>query len=1241
MRLLLFCIPFLTAYFAAGLQTAKSAARDSTLLRLGSFLGGEGNDRIIGMVRDTVGNIFVAGVTESSQFPVTANAVQSKRGGDKDCFLAKISTDGKILLYSTFFGGSERDEVRSLTLDALGNPLIAGVTYSTDFPVSPNSTFTNGQFSDIYNGGAAFVARFSSDGAHLLFSAVLGGVGNDAANDVTVAKDGTVWVAGSTTSLDFPVSGFAQQPSCGGKSDGFLAEINANGTPLVFSTYFGGSGDDGISALTLDDAGNVYVAGTTQSPDLPGDNVLPHPDADVFMAKYREGTSLEFTHTFILSGADAVNDVVFSPLNGQIYCAGASSGLSFVGIHREGYRELSSGGSDAYIIRMNTGGLVTAATFFGGSAHDFGYALAVEGDEITLAGTTESDALPATPDAFSIRRKGGQDGFAVTFDGELKTVRYCTYAGGSGDDVATAATIVKGTMYFAGTTGSPDFPVSQFAFDTTYGGGFSDGFVQAFSPVPLLTITPNPVLFGEVEIGAAVAIDTPVIKNLSETRTARVEPDSIRLENNGFGAFSLNISGFIPTLPPGVSSKPRLTFTPQAEGNVTGLLEVWANNVRYLIPLEGTGVVPPPQFSAPDVEFDTVEVNTQTFDTIHITNLTNRTFTVDSIRLIGTSGGRFAVLQTTPFDVLPLSFAVARAMFFPENEGQYTQTVQIFARNVMVVLRLRGFAKPGAPPPIDSISVSDANFGDVTVQTTGNHSVVIRNLVPREILLDSTTIENDIESVFTAVQPVKPLTIGANDSLVVTVKATPLTTGQKTANMAAYLAGRRFTGKMIVNGTPAPQPELSASAADFGSVVIREFRHDSVLVKNTGNAPADMQKAEITADADADFTVEGFAPRTLAAFDSMKIYVKFAPQITGAKTASVKITTDAGIVAAALSGIAAPPPDTPRIVVERLTFRRTLTDSLRDSVAVVISSGNITAQIDSVSIIGDTAAFSMIFPPAFPQFLPSGQKLMLGVRFTPKTETMHIALLRVYYSSGKSAEGIIEGEGFRSPDTPVVVRVRVTLPLRTAAIGETVDFPMIMTGEPQSLDSLLGRQFTAKIRFNTTVMAPADGRGETDDSTHTVTFSGVVTSDTLVVFHAIAALGNADSSTLRLLDCTFTDGGKPFKAVTTLTDGLLRISDIWRYGGPRLVGGIEPAPVIVILLNPVAAGSKIQLYRVQPGCTLSITDVIGKECARFSPQVDVRTGEATVELAPNFARGIYYCRVVSGSQSAVKALFAE
>lgn len=1238
MRLLLLYIFFITTCFAAGLQTAKSAARDSTLLRLGSFLGGEGNDRIVGMVRDTAGNIFVAGVTESAQFPVTANVIQPKRGGDKDCFLAKISPNGKLLLFSTFFGGSERDEVRSLTLDGLGNPLIAGVTYSADFPASPNSTFTNGQLSDIYDGGAAFVARFSSDGAQLLFAAVLGGTGSEAANDVAVAKDGTVWLAGSTTSVDFPVSNFASQPSSGGKSDGFLTEINATGTLIAFSTYFGGSGDDGISTLTLDDIGNAYVAGTTKSSDLPGDNVLPHPDADVFVAKYRNGTSIEFTHTFTLNGADTVNDIVFSQANGQIYCAGTSSGLSFVGIQREGYHELSSGGSDAYIIRMNTSGTVNAATFFGGSGNDFGYALAVEGDDVTLVGATESEALPATPDAFSTKRRGGQDGFVATLDAELKTLQYCTYAGGSGDDQAVAATVIKGTIYLAGTTGSPDFPFSQSAFDTSYGGGFSDGFVQIFSPVPLLTMTPNPVQFGDVELGASMIIDTPVVKNISQTRIARV--DSIRLENNGLGAFSINTSGFIPTIPPGVTSKPRLIFTPKTEGTATGLLVIWANGVRYGITLQGKGVVPPPQFTSADVEFDTIEVNSQTFDSIRITNLTNKTFTVDSIRLVGTSGGRFAVTETTPFDVPPFGQAIARAMFFPENEGQYTQTARIFARNVVVVLTLRGFATPGTPPPIDSISVSDTDFEDVVVQTTANRTIVIRNLVPRTVLLDSITIENNGESVFTTVPPAKPLNIAPNDSLAVIVKATPPTIGQKTSNVAAYLAGRRFTGKLVVNGMPAPAPEISASAVDFGSVVIREFRRDSVLVKNTGNAPADMQKAEIIDDADADFTVEEFMPRSLAALDSMKIYVKFAPQITGAKTASLKITTNAGIFAAALSGVAAPPPDTPRIAVERLTFRQTRTDSLRDSVAVIISSGNITAQIDSVSIIGDTAAFSMIDPPVFPHQLPFGQKLMLGVRFTPKTEAIHIALLRVYYS-GKSAEGIMEGEGFRPPDTPVVVRVRVALPSRTAAIGEMVDFPMIMTSENQSRDSLLGRQFTAKIRFNTTVMAPTDGRGETGDSAHTVTFSGVVSGDTLVVFRAVAALGNADSTTVRLADCTFSDGGRPLNAVTTFIDGLLKISDIWRYGGPRLVGGVEPAPVIVILPNPVAAGSKIQLYRVQSGCTLCITDAAGKECARFSPDVNVRTGEATIELAPNLARGIYYCRVVSGSQSAVKALFAE
>jgi hypothetical protein len=167
------------------------------------------------------------------------------------------------------------------------------------------------------------------------------------------------------------------------------------------------------------------------------------------------------------------------------------------------------------------------------------------------------------------------------------------------------------------------------------------------------------------------------------------------------------------------------------------------------------------------------------------------------------------------------------------------------------------------------------------------------------------------------------------------------------------------------------------------------------------------------------------------------------------------------------------------------------------------------------------------------------------------------------------------------------------------------------------------------------------GRGKVDDSTHTITIEGAVQSDTLLVFQGVAALGNADFTNVRLLNCTFSGLVNNRDLILTLTDGRLTITDIWRYGGPRLVGGVRPEPVLVIQPNPAITTATIRLFRVQLGCTVTITDITGRECAVIRPVVNPQSGEASIDITPGLVRGIYFVRVVSGTQSAVKALFAE
>jgi hypothetical protein len=296
---------------------------DSSLQHLlaSTFLGGSGRDWANSITIDNVGNVYVAGVTygenpdydPNKPFPTTPSAYDRTYSGIDDVFVSKFDSSLQNLLASTFLGGSDDDEEYSITIDSVGNVYVAGWTCSPGFPTTPGaydrtlngcdafvskfnsrlnnllaSTFLNG--STAYSAGVAssitidsvgnvyvagwradgvFVSKFDSSLQNLLASTFLGGSGNDGANSITIDSAGNVYVAGGTDSPDFPTTPSAYDTTYNGYYDVFVSKFDSSLQNLLASTFLGGSGNDGANSITIDSAGNVYVAGGTDSPDFP------------------------------------------------------------------------------------------------------------------------------------------------------------------------------------------------------------------------------------------------------------------------------------------------------------------------------------------------------------------------------------------------------------------------------------------------------------------------------------------------------------------------------------------------------------------------------------------------------------------------------------------------------------------------------------------------------------------------------------------------------------------------------------------------------------------------------------------------------------------------------------------------------------------------------------------------------------------------------------------------------------
>lgn len=409
-----------------------------------SYLGGSGADEGIAVAVDVFGEAYVAGATQSSDFPITPGTIDTvcTVWPDGQCggrgFVTKLDPTGTTLAYSTLLGGADAagypTVATSIALDNEFNAFVAGET-GAGLPASPGAyqTTVNGRFD-------AFVAKLNSAGTSLAFVSYLGGTFDE--GDVRLAVDqfGSMYVTGTTYSSDFPTSPGAFQRSCptvemvGGCFIAFVAKFNATADGLVYSTYLGGpaiTGNVGLRGLSstgkgiaVDSAGYAYVTGTTYATDFPT-------------------------------------------------TAGS-------------LRETSPGALDAFVTKMNTNGAgLVYSTYLGGRSEDQAHGIAVDsvGNAYVTGQTFSPDFPTVSPVQPGLAGNMVSDAFVAKLNARGDTLLYSTFLGGSGpgpwpgnETGIGIAVDAAGTAYVSGWTASTDFPVTNAA-QPTFGGGLTDAFV--------------------------------------------------------------------------------------------------------------------------------------------------------------------------------------------------------------------------------------------------------------------------------------------------------------------------------------------------------------------------------------------------------------------------------------------------------------------------------------------------------------------------------------------------------------------------------------------------------------------------------------------------------------------------------------------------------------------------------------------------------------------------------------------
>ena len=202
----------------------------ASALTFSTYLGGSFNDQANSIAIDSSHNVYVAGVTSSFDFPVSPTAFQSSIGGTFNAFVAKLTSTGATLAFSTYLGGSGSDQASALAVDSAGNVWLAGSTSSANFPL------VNAYQAALAGGKDVFIATLNATGDHLLYSSYLGGALDDAGLAIGIDNQGSEVVGGITESSNFPSTVGVIQPLFGGSYDGFVFKLQAGICPYSLST---------------------------------------------------------------------------------------------------------------------------------------------------------------------------------------------------------------------------------------------------------------------------------------------------------------------------------------------------------------------------------------------------------------------------------------------------------------------------------------------------------------------------------------------------------------------------------------------------------------------------------------------------------------------------------------------------------------------------------------------------------------------------------------------------------------------------------------------------------------------------------------------------------------------------------------------------------------------------------------------------------------------------------------------
>jgi Abnormal spindle-like microcephaly-assoc'd, ASPM-SPD-2-Hydin/Beta-propeller repeat/Cep192 domain 4 len=774
----------------------------------------------------------------------------------------------------------------------------------------------------------------------LSYSTYLGGTGTDNAFGIAVDSSGNAYIAGQTSSLDFPIKGAFQGSNNGGTTDVFVTKLSPDGSSLVYSTYLGGGGTDYGKAIAVDSSGSAYVTGATNSgtvnntanfPTTPGvKQTTLIGGYDAFVTKLSaDGATLLYS-TYLGSSDDDIGNAIAVDSAGNTFIAGSTASPKFP-VTKSAFQTTLSGGTDAFFIELNPTATSPAVygTFLGGSGDDSANGIAIDSSgKPYITGKTASSNFPVTTGVQQTSLGGSTDAFVAKLDPAqtgIPSLVYSTYLGGAGDDIGYGIALdSSNNAYIAGSTDSATYPATTGVVQTTLGGG-TDAFISELNPdgtglvystflggagddaakTIALDSAGNAIVAGSTE-----STDFPTLFPIQAScaSTAGSPCDDAFAASLGPGGTALNYSTYLGG---GLHDEiDAVAVDSSANAYVAGSTvstdfpTVNAFQQLCAMPAGTTtcgnsfvakiGAPAAVQISPSVLPFGLTLINTSSAAlTTTVTNNSGNSVTFNTI----TTTGNFAVASsgTTCSTSTPLADGASCTVavtFTPPVTGIQTGTLQI-GDNATGSPQTANLTGTGVNSLV-TVAPGSLAFNPQSVGTSSApQTVTLANAGSGPLTITSIAIGSGFSQSNTCGS-----TVAAGSSCTLTVTFGPTAEGAINGNLTISDDATGSPQVVSLSGTGvSPAASLSASSLNFGSQIVstQSSTPQTVTLTNTGSGALSITSIAISGTNASDFTLTSKSPcgATVSPSSVCTISVNFKPAAAGAESATLQISDNA------------------------------------------------------------------------------------------------------------------------------------------------------------------------------------------------------------------------------------------------------------------------------------------------------------------------------------------------------------